>query len=117
MKFVREIIALTAVPLFTLACSSHVKTGPEQSATEYLERKYIFDTTNFIITTEQDQSYYYVHFCLKERIDAINGLNSQKSVESCSGADVVVLVEKPSKRTIGAVFREIALKRRGLPHT
>lgn len=117
MKFAREIIALTAVSLLTLACSSHVKSEPEQSATEYLERKYIFDVKNFLITTEQDQSYYYVHFCLKEKVDLTDRLNSQRSVDSCSGADVVVMVEKPSKRVIGAIFREVALHRRELPQT
>jgi hypothetical protein len=117
MKFTREIIALTAVPLFTLACSSHVKSEPEQSATEYLERNYVLDISNFTTSIEQDQSYFYVHFCLKEKIDPIDGLNSRQSVDSCSGADVVVLVEKPSKGAIGAVLRDIALKRRGLPQT
>ncbi|MGO1077816.1 hypothetical protein [Inquilinus sp. CA228] len=108
---------MTAVTLFTLACSSHVKSEPEQSATEYLEKNYIFDVKNFTITTEQDQTYYYVVFCLREKTDLTGRPNSEQSVDSCSGANVVVMVEKPSKRVIGATLREIALKRRELPQT
>lgn len=62
MKFARDIIALSAVTLSTLACSGHLKSEPEQSATEYLVKNYIFDAKNFTIATERDQSYYYVVF-------------------------------------------------------
>lgn len=117
MKFSRNIIALIAMTLFILACSGHVKSEPEQAATGYLRTNYIFDVGNFAITTEQDQLYYYVVFCLKENIDLIGGPNAEQSGNSCSGGNVVVTVEKPSKRVIGATLREIALKRRELPQT
>ncbi|TSD83034.1 hypothetical protein FFK22_039845 [Mycobacterium sp. KBS0706] len=115
MKFARDIIALIAVSLFALGCSSHIKSEPEQSATEYLEKNYIFDVKNFTTTTEQDQSYYYVVFCLKEKDDLPNRPSAERSVDSCYGGNVVVIVEKPGKRVIGATLRDIALKRRELP--